>query len=382
MKPWFHAGAGCVVMLLMQAATPTAMAQDTLRARISGRVIDDSTHAPIVNANVFIANSMIGTSSDTSGMFALRNVPEGFCELVVSCVGFTMSVTHLQIAAGVSQELDVRLTPKVLSVGVVEVTGRRSEVWLENLKTFERLMLGSSGEAEECRLLNPEVLEFSAEPGGHFRAHTDRVLTVENMATGYRLHLILGAFDFDGRWLSSEYKVRYEEIQPLDPDVRKKWTKHRAEVFSGSLRHFLVSLVNDEVTSEGFAMYDAESPTKLMGDSPLYEVKRYEVLHQGSGGLWTFSIRKYLVVTFDRRRVPMDGAQQMPEPRRPRDFAAVTPRLRNMRPQLSVLSLPKGAISVDSHGQIMNQLALKVSGDWAKEGIAHGLPIDYRPGTN
>jgi hypothetical protein len=48
---------------------------------------------------------------------------------------------------------------------------------------------------------------------------------------------------------------------------------------------------------------------------------------------------------------------------------------------LSILSLPKGSVLVDSHGQILNQLALRVSGDWAKEGLASELPLEFRPSS-
>jgi hypothetical protein len=160
---------GMVVMLCS-----AGIAQDTSRVKISGRVVDDSTSAPIVNANVFIANSMIGTSSDTSGHFVLKNVPAGFYELVASCVGYTMSTVKLQLTSGGDHQLEMRLVPKVLSVDVVEVTGRQPEAWKENLKTFGTLLLGSTSEASECRIVNPEVLDFSADPSGRFQARTDR----------------------------------------------------------------------------------------------------------------------------------------------------------------------------------------------------------------
>ena len=356
------------------------IAQDTSRVRITGRVIDDSTNVPIVNANVFIANSMIGTSSDTSGYFVLRNVPPGFYELVASCVGYTMSTVKLQLAPGTDQSFEMRLVPKVLIVDVVEVTAREPEAWKEDLKTFEKLLLGSTKEAEECQIVNPEVLDFSADPPGHFRARTDREVTIENLATGYRLHMSLGAFSFDGRWLSSEYKIRYEEIQPLDPDVRSKWATHRNDVYAGSLHHFLVSLVNGELSGDGFTMYDAQSLVKVMGDSPLYELKRYDILKQSSPNEWTMSFRKYLVVTYDRKRIALETGEPGPEPRR---WDRSAPRMggRATRPMLSILSLPKGAVLVDSHGQILNQLALKVSGDWAKEGLASQLPLEFQPNS-
>lgn len=374
-SPWV-----AVLMALVAISPSVGLSQEMQRVKITGRVIDDSTKAPVINANVFIANSMIGTSSDTSGSFVLRNVPAGFNELVASCVGYTMSTVKLQLTPGAEQRVEMHLVPKILSVNVVEVTGRQPDAWREDLKTFEKLLLGSTKEASECRIINPEVLDFSTDPPGHFRARTDREVTIENLATGYRLHMNLGAFSFDGRWLSSEYKIRYEEIQPLDPDVRSKWAARRDDVYAGSLHHFFVALVNDELGHDGFSMYDTESLGKVRGDYPLYELKRYDILKQASPNEWTLRFRKYLVVTYDRKQISLDGNQPAPEPRRFREYSAPSMRIRSTRPMLSILSLPKGAVLVDNHGRILNQLALRVSGDWAREGLASQLPMEFQPG--
>jgi hypothetical protein len=378
-----HAGSILLIVMSVSVAMrcSVALAQDASRVKITGRVIDDSTRAPVVNANVFIANSMIGTSSDTSGSFVLRNVPAGFYELVASCVGYTMSTVKLQLTQGPDQQVEMHLVPKVLSVDVVEVLGLQPEVWKEDLKTFEKLLLGSTKEASECRIVNPEVLDFSTDPLGHFRARTDRQVTIENLATGYRLHMSLGAFSFDGRWLSSDYRIRYEEIQPLDTDVRSKWSSRRDNVYAGSLHHFFVALVNDELADQGFSMFDTESLGKVMGDYPLYELKRYDILKQSSPNEWTLRFRKYLVVTYDRKQIALEGNQPAPEPRRFREYSAPGTRLRSTRPMLSILSLPKGSVLIDSHGQILNQLALRISGDWAKEGLASQLPLEFQPGS-
>ena len=368
-----------LLISLIAISCSVVLGQEIPRVKITGRVIDDSTRAPIANANVFIANSMIGTSSDTSGSFTLRGVPAGFYELVASCVGYTMATVKLQLTAGADQNVEMRLVPRVLVVEAVEITGRQSEAWKENLKTFEGLLLGSTKEASECRIVNPEVLDFSVDPTGRFHAQTDREVVIENLATGYQLHMSLGVFSFDGRWLSSDYRIRYDEIQPLDTDVRSKWASRREDVYSGSLHHFLVSLVNDELAHEGFSMYEAESIGRVIRDLPLYELKRRDILKQSSPLEWTLDFRKYLVVTYDRKQVAMEGNQPVPELRRSGILSMPNTRRRPTRPLLSILSLPKGPVLVDSHGQILNRLALRVSGDWAKEGLANQLPLEFLP---
>lgn len=369
-----------VVYLLLLCVVPcitSASVQEIPKGKIYGRVIDDSTHAPIVNANVFIANSMIGTSSDTSGYFEIKNVPVGFHELVASCVGYFMSTIKIQLIAAGDEKVEMHLKPRDVRLGVVEVTAPQPEAWKENLKTFTKLLLGSTPEASECRIINPEVLDFSADPFGRFQARADKEVTIDNLALGYRLHLSLGTFSLEGRWLSSAWKVRYEEVQSLDPDVRSRWQKNRDEVYSGSLHHFFVALVSGDLADDGFNMYNSETLNRIRRDAPLLEFKRRDIVRQSTLNEWVVRFHNFLVVTYDRKQIEMEPGQAYPDWRG--RFPDANPRRRRTRPQISILALTKDSLLVDSRGQMLDHLALKVSGDWGKEGLARDLPLEFQP---
>jgi hypothetical protein len=367
-----------LMLILVLFCVAAGTAQEKTIGRLSGRVIDDSTKAPVVNANVFIANSMIGTSSDTSGHFEIKNLPAGFYELVSSCVGYGMSAMKIQVIAGADQVVELRLQPRELRMGTVEVTAPQPEAWKENLRVFTKLFLGSTPEVAQCRILNPEVLDFISDPSGNFRARADQEVAIENSALGFRLNVSLGAFSFDGRWISSQFKVRYEEIQPLDPDVRVKWQKSRDEVYAGSLHHFFVALVNGDLGRDGFAMYNPEKLYQLGGNAPLAELKRPDILKPSAPNEWTIRFRNFLVVVYDRREFEIDPGQSFA-----REFGRFSgnPRLGRSRPQVGILSLTKESLLVDQRGQILDQLALKVSGDWGREGLARQLPLEFQPGS-
>jgi hypothetical protein len=351
-------------------------AQEKSGTKISGHVIDDSTHTPIVNANVFLANTMIGAATDTSGGFVLKNVPAGFYELVASCVGYSMRTTKIQVVAGTDLKNDFSLVPRLLRMNVVEVTAAQPAEWQENLKLFTKLLLGTTPEASRCRITNPEVLDFTAAASGHFHAQTDKEVSIENVGLGYTLRLSLGAFNFDGRWLTSEYKVRFEELKPLDPDARSQWQKKRVEVYSGSLHHFLNAMIRDNLSDAGYTVYNPEKLYQISGSAPIPELKRYEMLKQSAANTWTFQFRNFLVIVFDRKEFDMEPGQSYY-----REYGRFSgnPSVGRKRPQISILSLTRDHVVLDERGQILDQLALKVSGDWGKEGLAAQLPMEFDP---
>jgi hypothetical protein len=329
---------------------------------ISGRVVDDSTQAPVPNANIFIANSMMGTSSDTGGHFVLKGVPIGSHELVASCVGYQMSVKTVQLFSGADQPADFRLKPKIVDLAPVDVTAERSEEWKDNLEKFKRLFLGTTRETDDCVLKNPESLAFFSGPSGGLEARSSSEIIVDNAFLGYRLHVILGTFRFDGRWLTSVWKVRFEELLPEDDEQKSDWRERRTKVYQGSMRHFFRALIAGEPSEEGFQMMSSETGVidRLGSYNPA--VRRKNVLTQFAPNVWSLQFRNFLVVTYARRNI-YAGFDRSSMPM--------------YRPQLSVLSLQKGSLLIDLNGQLLDNLALKVSGDWGTEGLARSLPIEF-----
>ena len=79
---------GYLVFLLATFLTITVFAQQTGQ-NISGNVTDAVTGNPIPGATVIIQGSspLIGTSTDTNGEFALKNIEPGRYTIVASIVG-------------------------------------------------------------------------------------------------------------------------------------------------------------------------------------------------------------------------------------------------------------------------------------------------------
>ena len=55
---------------------------------ISGFVRDDATGEPISYANVFLAETSLGSATNVDGYFVITNVPFGSYQLLASMIGF------------------------------------------------------------------------------------------------------------------------------------------------------------------------------------------------------------------------------------------------------------------------------------------------------
>lgn len=86
---------------------------------ISGKVIDELTGEELVGASVKIkdSNPIIGTSTDLSGGFQLRNIKPGAYTVVISYVSYsTQEITDVTVSTGNITTLNVALKEKVTEV--------------------------------------------------------------------------------------------------------------------------------------------------------------------------------------------------------------------------------------------------------------------------
>ena len=180
----------CTIFSLLVLWTGVAMAQPSGHATLTGLVLDDDTGEPLAGVHVFIASSLIGTTTDAEGVFRLRRVPLGAQRLVVSMIGFEPIARDLFLEEAQTYEYDFDLSPRVYELGQITVEGERDPRWQRRLKRFIRLFIGETRYAEETEILNPEVLDFEHKEG-RFTAWAAEPLIIENRALGYRIQYLL-----------------------------------------------------------------------------------------------------------------------------------------------------------------------------------------------
>ncbi|MEF8797074.1 MAG: TonB-dependent receptor, partial [Salinivenus sp.] len=111
------------------AAQPTS---DRAPAAVAGRVTQAPSGAPLPGANVVLrapdtGARRYGTSTDSTGAFALRGVAPGRYRLAVSYVGYAPHVESLALAAGETARDTVALRARSLPQDQVVVTTRRAQ---------------------------------------------------------------------------------------------------------------------------------------------------------------------------------------------------------------------------------------------------------------
>lgn len=231
---------------------------------LKGRVLDAETLEPLLFATVFISNSSIGTSTNKKGEFELT-IPEGNHELVISYIGFqpfsyTISTKVLR------SFYEFRILPETIELEGSEVKEKRDQTWYENLEVFKKYFLGSSANAMNCNILNPEVLILDGETEPNLlKVRAKDILEIENPNLGYQIKYVLTGFEYN--------KVRNEVVyagypyfveENLPKRRVKKVTESREKAYLGSMMHFMRSLYKGNAENSGYRIF----PTQKVPNIP------------------------------------------------------------------------------------------------------------------
>jgi len=158
------------------------------RVRISGTVTDASTGEPLHLANVFLSETTMGAATDEQGHFIISTIPWGTYELVTTMMGYESHVIKIRLTANDEKEYILKLKQEAISLPAVEISAPRPKEWRKHLEKFKDIFLGKSGNARKCKIINPEVLDFtSGTTPGSLRASVCEPLEIENKALGYRI---------------------------------------------------------------------------------------------------------------------------------------------------------------------------------------------------
>lgn len=236
--------------LLISCIPASLVAQKTLR----GIVKNKETGQPIVSASVYLSNTSTGTASGMDGSFAIGPFPEGRYDLVVSAVGYDLFSTFVN-AAELPDSLVVQLVPRVKEMEEVVVMPFLKDGWQQWGQFFLDNLIGLTPNAEDCKLLNREVVRFRFnQKENYLEAVATEPLLIENNALGYSLSYDLVQFRVWKRLGYCLY-LGYPLFKDLETNSKKKqqrWLSNRKEAYLGSVMHFMRSLYNNSLLQDGF----------------------------------------------------------------------------------------------------------------------------------
>jgi len=350
---------------------------------ITGRIINQNDKKPVADASVFLNNATVGTKSGDNGAFTLTNVRPGQYDLVVSIIGF--ETVHQNIMVNDDMRLsDISISPKTIALAEVKIRppGDRDR----DLQTFKRLFFGTSEFAEDCKILNPELLDFDYDASTMtFTASSSDYLEIENKALGYRIKYLLADLKNDSKTgiLYFEGTANFEELKGK-PSVLRKWQKNRLKVYQGSSMHFLRSTINNSMETEGFRVLrlirklnpDSKGNSRdkykeTLVTKPWLSVNNF-VKRTNIDGEYALGFDDCLYVLYAKKWAhPVAKDKALPQPNNPAFLDD---------PTATTVMFEEVYAYFDANGIIINPQSVLFTGVWGQSRVADLLPVDYVPG--
>ena len=117
----------CTLLLLsatLGAAIPQRRDTD---ANVYGHVIDKETGEHLAYIHIVVKGTTVGTATDASGHYFLKNLPEGEWAVEASFIGYAPQTKRITLHQGETVELNFELTEQHLDLDGVVVSASRSE---------------------------------------------------------------------------------------------------------------------------------------------------------------------------------------------------------------------------------------------------------------
>ena len=367
--------------LFIALAPGSAHAQQVPAAVIEGTVVDDQTGTPLAGVHVFIADSMIGTTTDGDGNYRLESVPLGALRLYVSIIGFESIPRDIVLRESRTYTYDFRLKEEVAELGEITVEAKGDRRWKRRLEQFTAQFIGETPNSRETKILNPEVLDF-ANKGGTLLAFASDILVIENKALGYKIQYFLKDFKAEPTRIQYDGEPLFEELEAESPEQQAMWEDNRRKAFYGSVRHLLLAVLSGKSDQHGFEGFLTQKPSGPAGQGNFNSSSMGPTRQP-------FALKNMIQDTDNpnEKQLSFDGAIEIIFKGETEDKAygewqrsyGGPGGIRGERFQRSLIWQERGATLIDYKGDILNPYGLTVSGYFAFERMADDLPREYRP---
>jgi hypothetical protein len=346
---------------------------------IKGKVVDDETQQPLKGASVYINNSTRGTTTDEKGEFQLGPFDAGRYDVVASYVGYEALLYSAEI-----KEASFRINFQMDKKGALlsEVLVLPEALRRKYLEILKKNILGFTDAAERCRIRNMDEVEFIAgDSKDEIKAYTDGELVIENPDLGYTIYFQLIEFYFN-KSNSTNYFFGYTRfVDKEEGGPRKKFIRRRSQAYLGSTMHFFRSLVNKELTKEGFSVTQVIMNEKKK-DSLQANNNTQQKIAIGTKTTEDSMIRIYpdsLYRIYELRigdgwRINYNGNTELKNQLLKKSLGGFQP------PLVTVcgLRLKEPPALVNEKGLLLTPSRLYLDGIWAYERLANLLPDDYK----
>lgn len=137
----------CFVFSLLDIQAKESVERQKTDANVVGHIIDKKTREHMPYISVSLKGTTIGTTTDATGHYFLKDLPEGKFTIEARFVGYITSSKEILIKKGKTLEINFELEESSISLNEVVVSANRNEterrmaptlVNILNIKTFDR----------------------------------------------------------------------------------------------------------------------------------------------------------------------------------------------------------------------------------------------------
>ncbi|HMT74465.1 MAG TPA: carboxypeptidase-like regulatory domain-containing protein [Chitinophagaceae bacterium] len=376
------------LLLVFVALSVSAISQFSVR----GVVLDSATREPLNAASVFCQNTTIGSTTNKQGEFYISLKP-GAYDLIISYTGYqtqTIRVTE-------QTKLEVLMLKEDKSMGevIIKSSSEVADGWTKHGAFFLDYFLGSTPNAAQCELKNPEVLKFYFyKKSNRLKVLATEPLQIANNALGYNLRYQLDSFVYYNASSINSYRgyCLYTEMEGSD-SLKNIWAKNRRNTYDGSKLHFMRSYYDSTLIEDGWIidMLDEKDDKKFNKVKDVYDTAVYNALVLYPEITVTDSISLTDSLPVQRTILDSAHASYQVEFFYPRKISITYTKRSPEKEYLKKMNLPKNIPYIISYVDLKDWIAITENGyyyeqkDWINQGywswknVADLLPYDYLP---
>lgn len=208
---------------------------------IHGRVIDKSTKQPISNANIYLANTSIGTTTNSKGYFEITKIPIGTFDIIFSHVAYYFHKERCLLKYLYNDIGTIELNTKTYQLPTVLVEDEEENLWNKQYEYFIDEFIGESKNADSTYIVDPYKIDFWENDGKLF-ASCDDPIEIINKSLGYEIKYFLDYFEASSEFTKFSGNSVFTPLSSKLKIDSVRWSKNRDEVYLCSFRHFLTAL--------------------------------------------------------------------------------------------------------------------------------------------
>lgn len=332
--------------------------------------MDDSTGTPLDGASVLCQNTTKGTTTNKEGDFRIE-LPAGGHILVITYTGYETESIRLSSSQDNSSELSVRLKKKEkkLEEVVIQATTEVKDGWNKYGKQFRDYFLGTTPNARQCIIINPDSLHFYfSKKRNRLKVKADEPVVIMNYALGYKIQYSLDSFVYDYGTKFSTYtgNAFYTEIDSTE-EQKQIWKKNKQQAYYGSRLHFMRCYYDSTLEENGYVLEQivADSTTGKINFAKLeqpYDTVVYTIID---------SLDKEVALFGKYRLTYQQGSME-------KEYLVANKYSLTSKYQVSTLEFVNGFV-ISENGFFYEQTEVINSGYWAWKILGDLLPYDYWP---